>query len=86
MENDKNKNQEPFRPEETPNPPQIVDPNRPHEQGERKEPVKSEGRQNTRGGTGQPAKEFEQPEKAQKEEGKKLLGESETEITDETTI
>jgi hypothetical protein len=79
MENEK-KIKEPYRPEDTPNPPQIIDPNRRNDEPGEKNPV--------RGEKNGPSNEQKETESAPAENGKKekLLGESETEITDETTI
>lgn len=76
MKEDKKKIKEPYHPEHTPPPPQIIDPSMRKERNEPDEPV--EGRKN----------EKRQPDSGQKkkEEKPKLLGESETEIDDETTI
>jgi hypothetical protein len=73
MENDKRKIEEPFDPERTPPPPQEMDPNV-RDEGKRKQP-----------GT---APDNDKGRKPDIKEGEKikLLGESETEITDETTI
>jgi hypothetical protein len=68
---DKNKIREPFPPENTPDPPQIVDPN----QQNKKENQNPENKQ-------QDDKKNKQP---QKDTGKRL-GESPIEIDDETTI
>ena len=49
MKNDKNKVKEPFPPEQTPNPPQIIDPSRKNERGENEPPVEDKsgkGKQN----------------------------------------
>jgi hypothetical protein len=72
---------EPFPAENTPNPPQIIDPNKRNDEPGEKEPVTAE-KKSTPGE--QPERKNEKPGDAKKEE--KLLGESETEITDETTI
>jgi hypothetical protein len=76
MKNDKQKIKEPYPPENTPNPPQNIDPNLQGERENQSKPV-----------------ENKRPDNDQKEQSKnpestkpKLLGESETEITDETTI
>jgi hypothetical protein len=39
MKNDKNKIQEPYKPENTPNPPQIIDPSVKKERNENDEPI-----------------------------------------------
>ncbi|HEY0743108.1 MAG TPA: hypothetical protein VGD40_16685 [Chryseosolibacter sp.] len=79
MENEK-EIKEPYRPEDTPNPPQIIDPNRPNNEAGDKSPVKAERKS--------PAQQSDNKETKPGEDSKKekLLGESETEITDETTI
>ncbi|HYC86987.1 MAG TPA: hypothetical protein VEB86_17260 [Chryseosolibacter sp.] len=63
--------QEPFEPENTPEPAQVKDPNR---QGPKAEEGRSDATRN-------PGKQEEE-----KPETSKKLGESETEINDETTI
>jgi hypothetical protein len=77
MKQDKNKIKEPYSPEHTPNPPQIIDPSLPKERNERDEPVENRGKDKQQGTDSQ---------KPKKEKKPKLLGESETEIDDETTI
>jgi hypothetical protein len=70
---EQNKVKEPYTPESTPTPPQTIDPSRKPEEelkNNREEPVK-------KGNAEKPG---------ETKEGKKLLGESETEVTDETTI
>ena len=85
MENKKDKIKEPYPPEQTPNPPQVIDPNRRNEEGEREAPV-----ENKQGSRNDPRNEGEQvgrkPDNEENEKKEKLLGESETEIDDETTI
>jgi hypothetical protein len=76
MKQDKSKIKEPYTPENTPPPPQIIDPNQRKEQNEEDRPI--ENRQKN-----EKARENKSP---QKKEKPKLLGESETEIDDETTI
>jgi hypothetical protein len=78
MNDKKEKNiKEPFPPDQTPNPPQIIDPSRANEQGEGQKPLKTDPKNQAseNKGTGNA-----------KSGSKKLLGESETEIDDETTI
>lgn len=80
MEDERKKIKEPFTPENTPTPPQIIDPNQRNDEPAEKAPMKVSKR---------PASETsergnQKPGEPKKEE--KLLGESETEITDETTI
>jgi hypothetical protein len=69
---DKDKVREPFPPEHTPNPPQIIDPNLKNERGERSTPANSN-------------EETEKPGKQQVKDTGKRLGDP-TEIDDETTI
>jgi hypothetical protein len=77
MEGNQEKAREPFSPERTPEPPQHKDPrermNKTDENSQKESPTKTNNK--TREET--PGKEKEKP---------KLLGESETEIDDETTI
>ena len=80
MENEK-EIKEPYRPENTPNPPQIIDPNRRPDESTEKEQVKAEKKSSP---DQQPDRKNTKPGESEKKE--KLLGESETEITDETTI
>jgi hypothetical protein len=70
--NDKNKIREPFPPEETPNPPQIIDPNIRNERNEPNGPVDKK-------------KQKPAPDNEQQQDSGKRLGDP-TEITDETTI
>jgi hypothetical protein len=76
MEKNKNKNREPFPPENTPQPPQVMDtrhaPERDEKKSEESNSTVPKGDSNKR------------PEDAKGK--KKLLGESPTEIDDETTI
>ena len=76
MKNQKDKVKEPFSPEATPNPPQIIDPSRENERGEGKQPIKTDPKN----------QQEEKKDRSQESPKKKLLGESETEIDDETTI
>jgi hypothetical protein len=78
MEQDKKKIKEPYPPENTPSPPQIIDPSGRKEKNEDDRPI--EGRPQNQKETDR------QPVKKDQEKTKKLLGESETEIDDETTI
>lgn len=71
METNKHQYKEPFRPEDTPTPPQSMHPGAPEEQ-DKKSPS-------------QPSVASSKKEKKNTPD-KKLLGESETEIDDETTI
>lgn len=80
MENEK-EIKEPFKPENTPNPPQIIDPNKRNDEPGENEPVKAEKKSKPEQ---QPDRKNAKPGDVEKNE--KLLGESETEITDETTI
>jgi hypothetical protein len=73
MENDKRKIEEPFDPERTPPPAQEMDPN-----------VRNENNRKQPGD--KPAADRTKASDEKDEEKIKLLGESETEITDETTI
>jgi hypothetical protein len=75
MEKDK-KIEEPFDPEKAPNPPQSVDPNKRRHEEEQPE-----------GATGKRRDQKDEAGNEKKEEPKrKLLGESEIEIDDATTI
>ena len=79
MENEKERSKirEPYTPEGTPNPPQIIDPSSRDERKEKDKPDHNKTRE--AGNESKPTHESE--------DGKeKLLGESETEIDDETTI
>jgi hypothetical protein len=71
MEQTKGKYNEPFKPEDTPNPPQNMHPGVPENEQ-------------------MPTKNRDQKQKPEQKKGdgpkEKLLGESETEIDDETTI
>jgi hypothetical protein len=70
----KKKIEEPFDPQNTPEPAQVMDPNkRKEEQDKRNSPANTAG-------------QSQQPQKQKDEAKPKLLGESETEIDDETTI
>jgi hypothetical protein len=71
METNKHQYPEPFKPEDTPTPPQSMHPGAPDEQDKKTPP--------------QPSGDTSKKSKKNKP-GKKLLGESETEIDDETTI
>jgi hypothetical protein len=68
---------EPYSPENTPPPPQVMNPNGKPENNEKDRPAK-----------GQQKKERSRENKysQRKQKKSKLLGESETEINDETTI
>lgn len=79
MESDKNKIKEPFPPENTPNPPQIIDPNKRNEEPE-KAPLKT-GKGPS--GKGKPDRENQKPASLKKEE--KVAEEPESEITGETS-
>jgi hypothetical protein len=72
---DKDKIREPFRPEQTPNPPQIVDPNLKNERNERSAPTNSKKNN----------KPAEKQENQKVKDTGKRLGDP-TEIDDETTI
>ncbi len=72
---DKNKVEEPYSPANTPEPPQIKDPSNKTERNE-PDPPQDVDKKNRKGPSN---------EESGKEEAK-LLGESETEIDDETTI
>jgi hypothetical protein len=76
MKDEKKNIKEPYAPESTPNPPQIIDPSRQNEQGERDQPLKTQP-------TNHDGEHKNNNKPAPK---KKLLGESEIEIDDETTI
>ncbi len=75
MEEKKTQDREPYRPNDTPEPPQHMDPR------ERMEHTQ-DNKKNASPENAQPKKE----ENKTKTEKPKLLGESETEIDDETTI
>jgi hypothetical protein len=76
MEKNKNKSREPFPPENTPQPPQVMDTSKPPEGSKEKQQPKASAEESGR-----------QKQNEKKEEGKeKLLGESPIEIDDETTI
>jgi hypothetical protein len=77
MKQDKNKIKEPYPPENTPSPPQIIDPNQRKERNEDDMPIENRQKNNAGGENKSTQKGKEKP---------KLLGESETEIDDETTI
>ena len=72
---------EPYKPENTPTPPQIIDPNRRPEEPSDKEPVKAEKKS-----TPDQERDRKNAKPGESENKEKLLGETETEITDETTI
>lgn len=76
-----NEIKEPYKPENTPTPPQIIDPNKRNDEPGEKQPVKAEKKST-------PAQQSDRKnaKPVDAEEKEKLLGESETEITDETTI
>jgi hypothetical protein len=76
MKNDKQKIREPYPPENTPNPPQNIDPNLPGERENQNKPVENK----------RPGNDQKEQNKKSVNAKPKLLGESETEITDETTI
>lgn len=75
-EKDRNKIREPYTPEGTPNPPQIIDPSYKEEQRDK----------STSASNKQQPGDKREPTAGDKKEKKKILGESETEINDETTI
>lgn len=70
---EREKIREPFDPRETPAPPQIVDPNVSDERNENRAPIEAKKSKQT-------------PDNSKEEPAEKLLGESPTEIDDETTI
>lgn len=79
MKDERKNVQEPYRPESTPTPPQVIDPSRhPGENDSSNE--KQQGKNAT------PSNEKEQRKNEKGEAKEKLLGESPTEIDDETTI
>jgi len=80
MENEK-EIKEPYTPENTPNPPQIIDPNRRPEDPSEGEPVKAEKKSKP---DQHPDRKNTKPGEAEKKE--KVPGAPETKISDETTI
>ena len=87
MDNKKDKIKEPYSPEQTPNPPQVIDPNRMNEQGEKQRPVENkQGAANRADPKNENQSNRKDADKDQNKKGEKLLGESETEIDDEATI
>lgn|GEM_PF-3930228 len=72
MKDKKEKHREPYRPEDTPNPPQIIDP-----QGEREKENPVEGKS---------ASERRKPDPEASKDGKQHLLSDESDIEDETTI
>ncbi|HEY0655393.1 MAG TPA: hypothetical protein VGD65_19800 [Chryseosolibacter sp.] len=83
MENEQNKVKEPFSPHETPAPPQIIDPNKRPDEPAKDNPMNAGKRSSADQSERKASKPGDQKEEKKEE---KLLGESETEITDETTI
>jgi hypothetical protein len=81
MKNEKDKIKEPFNPENTPTPPQIIDPNQRNDEPSEKNPRKVDQSPSPKDKSD---RENQKPSNPKKEE--KLLGETETEITDETTL
>jgi hypothetical protein len=79
MDNKKEKIEEPYSPDNTPNPPQIIDPNR-REETPGSEPVKAKKNPSAES---EDRKKKDQP--AQPEKKGKLLNED-AQINDETTI
>jgi hypothetical protein len=72
MKKDKDKSKEPFRPEDTPEPPQVMDVSKQHpESGDKMPEVKDK---------------FKDDQSRKRDKNEKLLGESPIEIDDETTI
>lgn len=82
MKKDKNKIREPYNPEHTPNPPQIIDPSKKKERNE-DDPAIEEAREDQPKSMRQDKRQNEIAQT--KKESGKLLGD-ETEIDDETTI
>jgi hypothetical protein len=76
---DKDKIREPFPAEETPNPPQIIDPNARNEK-----PPAIEGSEKRK--TSEKQVPAEEPDRVPAEDTGRRLGESPIEIDDETTI
>ena len=79
MKDERKNIKEPYQPDNTPNPPQIIDPSKRNENNEREAPVENKQRD---------ANQQSQEQKAQpktKEEKPKRLGESQPDINDETT-
>lgn len=76
MADDKNKIREPFPPEQTPNPPQIIDPSQKKERGEPDKPIESPESER---------KDDRNPSQGEDRKEKKLLNED-ADINDETTI
>ena len=75
MKDERKNIKEPYQPGHTPNPPQIIDPSKPNEDGKKESPVENKRRDES-------DKQSENP----KLEKPKNLGESEHDIHDETTI
>lgn len=78
MENDKNKIKEPFTPENTPNPPQIIDPNKRNDEPAEKTPMKTDKGPSAKEKSERKNQKPASPAKEAK------VGESESEISDET--
>ena len=76
MKDDRKNIKEPYQPEHTPNPPQIIDPSKGNEDGKKEAPVENKQRNDKNESQSQNPK-LEKP---------KRLGESEPDIHDETTI
>jgi hypothetical protein len=76
MKDEQNKIKEPYHPDKTPNPPQIIDPSKRNEDDRKEAPVENKQRENKN------ESQSENP----KLEKPKQLGESEPDIHDETTI
>jgi hypothetical protein len=75
MKDERKNIKEPYQPDHTPNPPQIIDPSKPNEDSKKESPVENKRRDES-------DKQSENP----KLEKPKKLGESEPDIHDETTI
>lgn len=81
MEDDRKKIREPFPPEQTPSPPQIIDPSNRKERNEDDMPIENPKQPNASGRSEKPGDD----DKRKSKDHQKLLGD-ETEIEDETTI
>ena len=74
MKDERKNIREPFQPENTPNPPQIIDPSKRNEEGKREAPI--ENKQSDKGNSQSENPKLEKPKKQ---------GENEPDIQGETT-
>lgn len=81
MEDDRKKIKEPYPPEQTPSPPQIIDPSGRKERNEDDMPIEDKKQPKAKHPSEKPAED----DNRKSEERPKMLGD-ETEIEDETTI